>query len=174
MASGAPRARWELDDEDADHKLTRADRRLLLAGRAAAARSGALAGAALGGLPWVVILLARALLGGGWHFDAWVWWLTAYAATALVMGPLMGWLRLWSCAGHRFGVVPLAGVRAGWETWAGVAAIDVLVIAAVSSAQLGVLLLFAVFALLWAGLLYSMLWTALQDVALEALARRAG
>jgi hypothetical protein len=161
-----PRPQWERDDEVAEWKLTRADRALLRAGPAAAVRSGALAGVALGPVPWALTLLLRAALHGGWHLDHWVVNLTIYAALSVAAGTAMGALRHWSCLGHRFHAVPLAGVRAGWDTWLGIVAIDTFVVVAVLEDGLGALLLIAVWGLLWLGLLYSLVWAALQDLVL--------
>ena len=60
--------------------------------------------------------------------------------------------------------MPVAGVRAGWNTWLGLVAIDVLVVVYGAEDQLGMLLVIALFGLVWLGLLYDMIWTALQDL----------
>lgn len=171
MPSKAPdtRPKWEQDDEFAESKdkLTRGHRALIRAGGRAATFSGAAAGLLLGFGPWAVTLVLRAALGGGWHFDHWTVNLTYYAVLVLVIGFPMGWLRLWSNLGHRFGTVPVAGVRAGWNTWVGLIAVDALVIVFGAEDQLGMLLVIALFGLVWLGLLYDMLWTALQDAILR-------
>jgi len=160
------RPKWEQDDEyaEAKHKLTRGDRALILAGGRAATLTGALAGLLLGFGPLLLTLLLRAAMGGGWGFDHWTYNLTYYAILTLVIGFPMGWLRFWSNLGHRFGTVPVATVRAGWNTWVGLVAIDVMVIVYGAEDQLGMLLVIALFGLVWLGLLYDMLWTALQDI----------
>ena len=159
------RPQWERDDDEVESyfKLTRDDKTLLRAGLPAAAKSGAAAGLVLGAGPWLLTLLLRGVLGGGWRFDHWIVNLTWYAAIALLLGPAMGALRYWSNLGHRFKAVPMAGVRAGWHTWLGLATIDIMVVVFTAEDRLGVLLLFAIFGLIWLGLLYDMLWTALQD-----------
>lgn len=155
------RPQWERDDEDAEahFKLTRADRALLQAGLAASVKTGTAAGLIMGFGPWALILLLRAAMGDGWRFSHWTVNLTDYAVLALVLGPAMGALRYWSNLGHRFNLVPMANVRAGWHTWLGLVAIDVMVVVFTMEDQLGVLLLFAIFGLVWLGLLYDMLWT---------------
>jgi hypothetical protein len=165
------RPQWERDDENHPYRLTAADRSLIRAGPVAAARSGAVAGAILGPGPWAATLLLRAAFGGGWHFDHWVVNLTIYAALSLVAGTAMGALRRWSCLGHRFHTVPLAGVRAGWDTWLGIVVIDAFVMNAVIEDGLGVLLIFAVFGLIWLGLLYSVVWAAMQNLFLPRTPR---
>ena len=164
------RPKWAQDDElvDVAHKLTVNDRALIQAGTRAAVLSGGAAGLILGAGPWALTLLLRAGLGGGWSFAHWTYNLTYYAILSLAIGFAMGWLRLWSNLGHRFGTVPVAGVRAGWNTWLGLAAIDVLIIVYGLEDQLGPLLLIALFGLVWLGLLYDIVWTAAQD----ALIRR--
>ena len=159
------RPKWMQDDElvDREHRLTPADRALILAGPRAAVLSGGTAGLILGFGPWVVTLGLRALLGGGWTFSHWTYNLTYYAVLSLVIGFAMGGLRRWSNLGHRFSTVPVANVRAGWNTWLGLAAVDVLIIIFGLEDQLGMLLVIALFGLVWIGLLYDLLWTAVQD-----------
>jgi len=156
------RPQWERDDEDAEHRLTAQDRALIAAGAGAAARSGLLAGLLLGAVPAVLVLLLRAVLGGGWRPEHWVWNLLIYSALVAAAGPAMGLLRRWSCLGHRFGTVPLAGTRASWDTWLGLIAVDAFVVWALIQDNLGVLLLFVLIGLVWLGLLYSIIWAALQ------------
>jgi hypothetical protein len=164
------RPQWMRDDEavEAAHRLTKGDRALIAAGTRAAVLSGGLTGLILGGGPWAVTLLVRAALGGGWSFAHWTVNLSVYAALSLAIGFAMGGLRLWSSLGHRFGTVPVAGVRAGWNTWLGLVAIDLLVIVYTLEDNLGPLLLIAVFGLVWIGLLYDLVWTAVQDALIRA------
>jgi len=159
------RPKWAQDDElvDMAHRLTAADRALIEAGPRAAVLSGGAAGLLLGFGPWAVTLLLRALLGGGWGFDHWTYNLTYYAILSLVIGFAMGGLRRWSNIGHRFGTVPVANVRAGWNTWLGLVAVDALIIVFGLEDQLGPLLLITLFGLVWIGLLYDLVWTAVQN-----------
>ncbi len=132
---------------------------MILGGAGRAARTGAVAGLPLRFGPWVRILGARVPLGGGWSLPHWAVNQTAYAA----LGAPVGWLRRWTGLGHRFGTIPLAGWRAGWHTWLGLAAIDVLVIVFVAENGLGGLLLVGLFGLLWLRVLYDRVWSAMQD-----------
>ena len=159
------RPQWELDDENQEShfKLTADDKTLIRAGVPTAVKSGTAAGLILGAGPWLLVLLLRALLGGGWRFDHWIVNLTLYAGLALVLGPAMGALRYWSTIGHRFSMMPMASVRAGWHTWLGMVAIDLMVIIFTTEDRLGVLLIFIFFGLIWLGLLYDLIWTFIQN-----------
>lgn len=164
------RPKWLQEDEfvDQQFRLKAADRSLIEAGPRAATLSGGAAGLILGFGPWAVTLLARAALGGGWRFDHWTYNLTYYAVLSLLLGFAMGGLRRWSNIGHRFSMVPVANVRAGWNTWLGLVAIDVMIIIYGGEDHLGMLLVIALFGLVWIGVLYDLVWTAVQD----ALIRR--
>ncbi len=165
-ASEDTRPKWMRDDEFVDqaHRLTPADRTLIEAGTRAAVLSGGAAGLLLGFGPWAVTLLLRAVLGGGWSFSHWTYNLTYYAILSSVIGFAMGGLRRWSNVGHRFSTVPLANVRAGWNTWLGLVAVDVLLVVFGAEDHLGMLLVIALFGLIWVGVLYDLVWTSAQNV----------
>lgn len=160
------RPQWMRDDEnvEAHLRLTRADRALIDAGPRAALLSGGAVGVGMGFGLWVVVLLLRAVLGGGFSFHHWTYDLTAYAVLSSLLGFAMGPLRRWSNLGHRFRMMPMINVRAGWNTWLGLVAMDLLVIIFAAEANLGMVLVFAFFGLIWVGVLYDVIWTVLQDL----------
>ena len=163
-----PRPEWEQEDErvEPEFRLRERDRRLIRVGAGAATLSGGLAGVLLGPLPTAVVLAVRAAMGGSWHIDHWVHNLLIYSVLAVAIGFPMGWLRRRSCLGHRFRMVPMAGVRAGADTWLGMAVIDIMLIAYVMEDGLGLLLLFTVWGLIWIGLLYDLVWASAQGMIL--------
>ena len=163
-----PRPEWEQEDEIAEpeFRLRERDRRLIRAGGRAATLSGGLAGVVMGPLPTAVAILVRAAMGGGWSVAHWEHNLFIYSILAVGIGFPMGWLRRRSCLGHRFRMVPMAGVRAGADTWLGLVVIDTMLIIFVMEDALGVLLLFTVWGLVWIGLLYALVWAAVQGMLL--------
>ncbi len=167
------RPRWMREDEGSDFQLHEADREVIYAGAATSGLAGLAAGFLIGAVPWGLTLVLRAALGGGWSYHHWTWNLTVYGLGSLPLGLFMGWLRRWSAMGHRYREIPLASYRAGWDTWLAVLCVDVFVVEIFMVDRLGVLLIFMIWGLVWAGVVYAMLWTKIHDKAV-AFARSRG
>ncbi len=166
------RPQWEREDEGHEFHLHPIDRAVIVVGYRGAAVTGLLAGAVIGVLPWALVLLIRAAMHGGWHFDHWVWNMTIYAWGSVPLGAAMGALRRWSALGHRYHLVPMANVRAGWDTWLGILAIDLFVCEILIVDGVGLLLLFTIWGLMWLGLLYSMILSGVQNMFVRLLRDR--
>jgi hypothetical protein len=167
------RPRWEREDENSNYPLRARDRAVIHAGARTVAIAGLAASAMIGVLPWGLVLLLRAAMGGSWHFDHWVWNMTIYAFGSLGMGVLMGWLRRWSAMGHRYHTVPMANTRGGWDTLLAVFLIDFFIMWIFIVDGVGLLLVFMMLGIVWAGLVYSMIWTPIHDRFVARLQKRA-
>lgn len=160
---------WEREDEGSNFPLRNVDREVIYCGAKGSGLAGLAAGFVIGVLPWGITLLLRAALGGGWSFHHWTWNLTIYGLGSLPLGLCMGWLRRWSAMGHRYREIPMANTRAGWDAWLAIAAVDIFVMEMFMVDRLGVLLIFLIWGLVWAGVVYSMLWTKIHDKAVAYL-----